>query len=101
MNRKFKLSYFYTQKFKNKEIELTYDLFYKMFHDCESEFVFYYKDYIIFTAFHYENNTLRYELNIQKNELTENYQFDSCDELINAKVINGFSIIQLWNDLSN
>ena len=51
------LSYFYTQRFKNKEIELTYDLFYKMFHNCESEFVFYYKDYVIFTAFHYENNT--------------------------------------------
>ncbi len=33
--------------------------------------------------------------------MTINYEFDNAVELINAKVINGFSIIQLWNKLSN
>ena len=33
-----------------------------MFYNCKIKFVFDYKDYAIFITFHYENNTLRYEL---------------------------------------
>ncbi len=51
MNKKYRLSYFYTQRFKTYEIELTYDLFYKMICNCENEFIFYYEDNVIFTAF--------------------------------------------------
>lgn len=101
MQKKFKRSYFYTQKFKNHEVELTYDLFYKMLCNAENEFVFYFEKFVIFIAFHYESEKVKYELTLSADELTAHYEFTNADELINAKVVNGLSIIQLWDDLSN
>lgn len=56
---------------------------------------------MIFIAFHYESEKVKYELTLSADELTAHYEFTNADELINAKVVNGLSIIQLWDDLSN
>lgn len=103
MERKHKLSYIYSRCGKIFEEELSFEKFYKSFSDCINEYEFLYKDLTIFLAFHIERQKkVVYELNIiDKLNNTNNYEFLNIDELLNAKVINSHSLIDIWDHLTN
>lgn len=102
MNRKYKLSYFYTRIFKKHEVELTFDLFCDMSKTNLHEFTFQYgENYIIYTAIRKIDDEYIYELNIQNNDTINNYEFSSVEELTTAKVINNMSLYEIWDSLYN
>ena len=104
MKRKFKLSYSYIKCGKRYEEELTFDKFYKTFSECISEYCFYFEEYTIYLAYHFDNTKQIniYELNIESNfDETQNYEFDNAKDLLEAKVINGCSLKQIWKNITN
>lgn len=106
MKRKYKLSYIYTKCGKRYEQELTFEKFYESFSNCLSEYDFCFGDSTIFLAFHVERQKKEeitvYELNIvDEFDNTKNYEFLNVDDLLNAKVIDSHSLIDIWDYLTN
>ena len=55
-------------------------------------------------AYHFDNTKQIniYELNIESNfDETQNYEFDNAKDLLEAKVINGCSLKQIWKNLTS
>ena len=65
------------------------------------EFCFYWNNTTIDIAFHHENKTKVYELNISSGENITNLTFNSADELISFKAFNNKSICDIWDELEN
>lgn len=100
------MSYFYHQCGKLYEEELSFDKFYKSFSNGISEYTFNFKNFTIYLAYHSEcynkEKRIIYKLNIvDEFDNTKNYEFLSVDGLLNAKVINGFSLLDIWNCLTD
>lgn len=99
--RKWKKSEIYVQCGKVVEKELTYERFLEGINGI-MEYFFNYKDMTIDIAFHYEQNRKIYELNINGyTDNAERYQFNSCEELLECRVIEGKTLSEIWPDLEN
>lgn len=88
----------YIKQFKVFEEELTWDLFIKYLNE-HMEFFFYFNDQAIDIAFHYEDGTKIYELNISQDEHISNVVFDTIDKLISYKAFEGKSLYDIWEYL--
>lgn len=90
----------YVKCFKVHEEELTWDLFIKYLNE-NMEFCFYFNNVTIDIAFHYQNKTKVYELNISSGEKRTNLIFNSVDELISFKAFYNKSLCDIWDELEN
>ena len=99
--RGYKKTLKYIKCFKIYEEELTWDLFIKLLNE-NMEFCFYLNNNItIDVAFHYENKTKVYELNISSGEAITYLIFNSVDELVSYKAFNNKSLYDVWEELEN
>lgn len=101
IHRKWKKSLIFYQRGKIIEAELTFDKFIKGL-QSESEYFFVYDGTTIDIAFHYEQHKKIFELNINGYcDNAERYCFATIDELIHSKLIDGKSLIEIWDKLAN
>ena len=82
------------------EEELTWDLFIKYLNE-NMEFCFYFDDTTIDIAFHYENKTKVYELNISDAQNQKQFMFDSVEALVCFKAFDDKSLFDIWDEIKN
>lgn len=101
IHRKWRKSLIFYQQGTIIEEELTFDKFINGL-QSESEYFFVYDGTSIDIAFHYEKHKKIFELNINGYcDNAERYSFATIDELIHSKLIDGKSIIEVWDKLTN
>lgn len=102
MTRKYKRSIIYTKLFKTYEEELTYERFVKELYSRNYECEFRYKNLYIDVAYHLCNKNIVYELNISDASSTILLlEFNSIEELLNTRAVEGKTIKELWEFLEN
>ena len=96
-----KKTYVYTMKFQRVEEELTFEKFVDGLYNAQ-EYFFRYGDMSIDVAFHFSKGNKIYELNINGyQDDAKRYEFSSVEELLSAKVVDGKSIKDIWDELEN
>ena len=103
MKRKYSKSIIYFQHGKQVEEELTYQKFVNELSLHLLEFTFKYKEIYLDIAYHVDNKNLIYELNMYNvnNDCNTYLHFTNPAELLNACVIEGKTIKEIWDYLEN
>jgi len=92
---------FFTCRGRAVEEELTYDKFADGLKN-NMEYTFYCNDMTIDFAYHYENGSKIWELNINGDDADGEHQyFNSAEDLINNARISGKAISEIWESLYN